>query len=122
MNSTYERMLVGLKAVAGNVGEGWFIIMEEPDSERFVQFAFDEGQGLVFDCPTISFDEEELARATRVMEKFGIRLESPSGDDFTSFCANIGMNLDLGARIASETFREVFMFPDNTSFDISINK
>ncbi|MDN5279235.1 MAG: hypothetical protein PWR01_3200 [Clostridiales bacterium] len=121
MNQIYERMLTALKVLTANVGEGWFIIMEEPESEFFVQFAFDEGSGLVFDCPTMSFSEEEMARATRVMQRFGIELENLSDDEFASFNADIGMDIEKAAQIGSSMFREVFMFSDNTPFNIVIN-
>lgn len=122
MNRIYQRMLLGLQAVCENQGEGWFAIMEEPETESFVQFAFDEGDGLVFDCPTMSFDEEELEKAVAVMKRFGINHENPAGDDFSSFTANIGMNIELAAQIATAVFTEIFMFSEDVRFDITINR
>ncbi len=122
MNRIYQRMLLGLQAVCENQGDGWFIIMEEPETESFVQFAFDEGDGLVFDCPTMSFNPEELANAIEVMSRFGVAHENPAGDDFSSFNANIGMNIELAAKIATAMFSEVFKFNDDVRFDITINR
>lgn len=122
MSQINDRVVCALKTICGNVGEGWFVILEEPESEKFVQFAFDQGEGLVFDCPTMAFDEEEMSRATRVMERFGIS----SGDlgtngQISSFSADIGMNIELGAQIVAAMFREVFLFPDTVVFNIEIN-
>lgn len=122
MKKIHQRMLLGLQAVCENQGDGWFIIMEEPETESFVQFAFDEGEGLVFDCPTMSFNPEELENAIEVMARFGISHENPSGDDFSSFNAAIGMDVELAAQIATAMFCEVFKFDDDLRFDITINR
>lgn len=122
MNKIFERMKTALQIAVQNQGEGWFIIMEEPESESFVQFAWDEGEGLVFDCPTMSFSDEELAIAIKVMARFGVNHEHPSGDDFASFLGNVGQNIDLAAQIATAMFGEVFGFSEDVRFDITINR
>lgn len=122
MKSIHQRVLEGLEAMVENQGEGWFLIAEEPETESFVQFAFDEGVALIFDCPTISFNEDELERAKLVMGRFGIELEHPSGDDFASFNADMAMDIEKAADIATAMLQEVFMFEPETRLNITINR
>ncbi len=70
MNSIAKRVELGLQVLLENSGDGWFLILEEPVSEKFVQFAYEEGQDLVFDCPTMAFSPDELKKAIEVMNRF----------------------------------------------------
>ncbi|GAB4275090.1 MAG: hypothetical protein Kow0029_15950 [Candidatus Rifleibacteriota bacterium] len=123
MNNIYDRMKLALNIIIGNKGDGWFVIMEEPDSEKFVQFAFDEDSGLYFDCPIMAFSDDELRAAHRVMKRFGVSFDDPKADqDFSSINTDVGFDAELGAQIASAFFREVFLFSDNVSFNIEISR
>ena len=55
-----KRVESAIRMILENIGEGWFIILEEPETEKFVQFAYDEGSGLVFDLPFQALDDPEI--------------------------------------------------------------
>jgi hypothetical protein len=122
MSQIYDRVHHALKTLTGNQGEGWIAIIEEPETECFVQFAFDQGASLVFDCPTIAFSDDQLSRAKTLLARYQIEETRPLNDDFTTFNADLGNNIDLAAKIAAAVFAEVFQFSDNTGLNVTVTR
>jgi hypothetical protein len=120
MNTLYEKIKNGLSLLMQNSGDGWIIIFEEPETEKFVQFALDYEEGLFFDCPSISFSEQEKQRAEVVMHRYNLKESSPSEDDFTTYNGKIGSDIEKASRLASDVFREVFLFNDDKALNITI--
>ncbi len=122
MSQIYDRVYQALKLITGNQGAGWIAIIEEPETESFVQFAFDQATSLVFDCPTISFSDDQLSRAKTLLSRYKIEETNPSGEDFTTFNAELGDNIELAAEIAAAMFTEVFQFSDNRGLNVTVTR
>lgn len=71
-----ETIKSALTLLTKNQGDGWFCVIEEPKNEKFVQFAWDESEGLWVDLPKVALTEDELARAVMMFSDYNISLES----------------------------------------------
>ena len=82
-----ERIRSALLTILQNSGDDWFIIIEEPEHEKFVQFAFDESAGLFFDLPFQALTKAELATAKSLFAGLAIdsqkapMLDHPGGKE-----------------------------------------
>jgi hypothetical protein len=124
-----ERMARAVEMILQNRGDGWFMIFEESGSEKFVQFAFDEDGGLIFDLPFQALTTDENTTAARVLADLGVQAESApvldglDGDEIgqqCSFQANVGYDRELAVALAYRVFRDVYGFADDTRFDVTI--
>ena len=125
-----KRIESAIRLTLDNVGEGWFIIIEEPTDEKFVQFAYDEDTGLIFDLPFQALDEDELARARQVLGEAGVGDETASVFDAPdgtkigeqrSFNAMIGRDVERAVDLVHRVFTYVYGFDDKTRFNITIS-
>lgn len=71
MKKTIE---TALEMLVKNSGEGWFCILEEPKTEKFVQFAYDEDEGIFFDLPRPALTKKEFESASEVLSGYDITL------------------------------------------------
>ena len=125
-----KRIESAIRLTLDNVGEGWFIIIEEPTDEKFVQFAYDEDTGLIFDLPFQALDEDELARARQVLGEAGVGDETASVFDAPdgtkigeqrSFNAMIERDVERAVDLVHRVFTYVYGFDDKTRFNITIS-
>ncbi|MDD3148716.1 MAG: hypothetical protein PHD82_15585 [Candidatus Riflebacteria bacterium] len=124
-----ERIKTAIEMILQNKGEDWFIIIEEPEKEKFVQFTFDEGSGLYFDLPFQALDKSELERARKVLAEFSIfpgqadayetHAEEKSGIQ-ESFNHHVGQDLDLAVKISCRVFVDVFGYDESVSLNVTI--
>ena len=78
-----ERIQNAIEMLTTNKGDDWFTVLEEPKTEKFIQFTFDESYGLQVDLPVVALKPEELEKATKLMAEYGIakrELEPPEDD------------------------------------------
>lgn len=122
MTDAYDRIHKALEVLCGNSGDGWYIIIQESESEKFVQFALEENGGLIFDCPVVALDKDELKKAEILLGKYGIKPADITGGNFVTFNADLGQDLKKAATIASEMFKFVYEKPERAKFDIIINR
>ncbi|MGM0599911.1 MAG: hypothetical protein ACQETH_08870 [Candidatus Rifleibacteriota bacterium] len=122
MSKGFARIIKGIETLCGNSGDGWYIIIQEAESEKFVQFAFEEGSGLIFDCPVVALDKEEVKKAEILLARYGIKAGDLTGGNFVSFNAELGNDINKAATIAAEMFESVYGISDQASFDIIINR
>lgn len=124
-----ERIKHALQTIMQNKGDDWFIIIEEPEQEKFVQFAFDEGEGLIFDLPFQALNKTELAKARKLMAEFSITPEAqPAFDQHSgkeigkqeSFNAQVGGDLELAINLSYRVFVEVYGLVDTTPLNVTI--
>ncbi|HNX77862.1 MAG TPA: hypothetical protein PLM07_15025 [Candidatus Rifleibacterium sp.] len=124
-----ERIKKAIETILLNRGEDWFIIIEEPDGERFVQFTFDEGCGLFFDLPFQALDKIELERARNLMTEFSISavknpvFNEPGGRETgtqESFNHHVGLDANLAVMLAFRVFTEVYELAETTALNVSI--
>lgn len=125
-----KRIESAIRLILENTGEGWFIILEEPVDEKFVQFAYDEDSGLIFDLPFQALTDDELTRARQVLGEAGIGDETaglydaPDGEQIgeqTSFNAMVGRDVDRAVELVHRVFTYVYGFDDKTRFNITIS-
>ena len=78
-----ERIKNAIEMLTTNKGDDWFTVLEEPQSEKFIQFTYDEGYGLQLDLPVVALKPEELEKAEKLMAEYGIakKVIEPSEDD-----------------------------------------
>lgn len=124
-----ERIEKAVEVLLQNAGDDWFMIIEEPAQEKFVQFAYDEESGLFFDLPFQALTQEELARARKVMAELSIAaaanatFDEPGGREIgvqESFNHHVDRDVKLAVDIAYRVFREVYGYGDSTRLDITI--
>jgi len=126
-----ERIESAVKLILKNSGDGWFMIFEEPKSEKFVQFAFDEGSGLIFDLPYQALTGLEKDSARVLLAGMGVAPQTedvfggPEGDHIgqqCSFQAEIGFDAEMAVSLTYRVMREVYGFRDETKIDVTINR
>ena len=124
-----ERIRSALLTMLQNSGDDWFIIIEEPEHEKFVQFAFDESSGLFFDLPFQALTKAELEKAKKLFAGLSIdsqkapMLDHPGGKEIgqqESFNYHVGRDIDLAVNLACRVFREVYALNDSARLDVTI--
>jgi hypothetical protein len=121
-----EEIRVALRALLGRKNLDSFVIINETSSDKYVQFAVNDGQ-LYFDMPTQQFDEDQLTKAIAQLEPYGILLEVQKMydaedatnviDEMAGFSKEIGNDLDVAMKIVEGLITKVF----NPSGDINIS-
>ncbi len=78
-----ESIKKAIEMLTTNKGDGWFTVLEEPKSEKFIQFTYDEGYGLQVDLPVVALQPEELPKAEKLMGEYSIEkiVVNPEEDD-----------------------------------------
>ena len=79
-----NRIKNAIDMLTTNKGDDWFTVLEEPKSEKFIQFTYDESYGLQVDLPVVALQPEELAKVEKLMGEYGIAkrvMEPPEDDD-----------------------------------------
>ncbi len=143
-----ETIKSALTLLTQNQGDGWFCVIEEPKEEKFVQFAWDESEGLWVDLPSVALNEEEKARAVMMFSDYNISLEARclhSGDDeehscdcddecdddcdccshddepIETFNGSLGKDVDKACEIAYRVLTEVYKLSDKTKLSVTIS-
>ncbi|PKL46932.1 MAG: hypothetical protein CVV42_14660 [Candidatus Riflebacteria bacterium HGW-Riflebacteria-2] len=126
-----KRIESAIRLILENSGEGWFIILEDPAEEKFVQFAYDEDTGLIFDLPFQALNTDELARAKQVLGEAGVGDESAGVFDGVdgeqigeqrSFNAMVARDVDQAVDLVHRVFTYVYGFDEKTRFNVSIGR
>jgi len=115
-----------LQALLKKAGEGWFLIIEDVASGKFVQYAWGVESGLVFDLPVQALDPDELDLASTLLAEFNIQLASwPIFDaqgevlyQQTGFSKNLGRDVVAAVRLAEVVLYEIYQL--NRAADLSI--
>ncbi len=112
-----------LKAKASDA----FVIFEEKETGKYVQFAGSVREPLLFDLPVVALDNAELKRACAVLgrepETEQIYTDPtatvPAGE-MAHFTISLGRDIQEGARLTCAIFRDVYQFPPD--FQLTINQ
>jgi hypothetical protein len=86
--------------IVSGVDDGFVIF--ETDEGKFLQFAYNKGDGLTFDLPRVGLTEEELSKVCKIEG-----LEAMTETEI-SFLLKVGVDTKMGARLADCIFRQVF--------------
>ena len=144
-----ERIKNAIEILTTNKGDGWFTVLEEPKSEKFIQFTYDESYGLQVDLPVVALQPEELAKAEKLMGEYSIEKieinpaeddccccsdEHEHGEDCDCNCCDgeekceekfesINKKVDdnnKAIEIAYRVFKEVYGLSDDTAINVTI--
>jgi hypothetical protein len=130
-NNMKKTIETALDTLLKNSGEGWFCIIEDPKTEKFVQFAFDEEEGLWFDLPKPALTKKELEVALDLLSGYDIKLITPGIEDeddeddddvFETFNKHLGTDKQLAAEIAYAVMRQVYNLKDDTRLDVTLTR
>lgn len=112
-----------LRALTQRTNANTFLIITEPASQKYVQFA---GRTLFFDLPQQTLSDAEMARASEVLKRYGIsgpvtyRLgEDYKGPRQTSFQKDLAGDVPQAAAMAEAVFFEVYGFDRNCNVSYS---
>ena len=108
-------------------GEDAEVIVEEPKTEKFVQFSKEDG-GIVFDLPTMALTPDEARKAKDLLPKMGIALRKTTGKDpktlkefplesWQKACSEDAVDDAVSAAVGA--MREVYGFGDDVQFKIT---
>jgi hypothetical protein len=97
---------------------GAFLIVEDPGSGKFVQFAGSEREPLMLDLPAQVLSSEEMARAKAVFREFGHpgpetyetrdRPGGPPTGTRTSFVVAFGRDVDKATELAVAVLHRIY--------------
>lgn len=134
-NNMKTTIKTALESLLKNSGDGWFCIIEEPKTEKFVQFAYDQKEGIWFDLPKPALTDEELELAKTLLAKYDIKLFAPSigadvedldcglnEDVFKTFNKHLGTDIELATEIAYAVMRKVYKLGEDTNLDITLTR
>lgn len=125
-----DRIKKAIEAICGNIGDGWILIMEEPETESFVQFAFDSSSGLVFDLPFQALNQQQTQLARQVLGRYEIvpytvpafAGSTNSEEEQPTFNADMGFNTELATELSFVCFNEIYKLPGDFSFNVTITR
>ena len=89
-----------------------FVILEENQSQKFVQFSCRSGDPINLDLPEQTLSSMEMERATKFFLDHGLGGAKDMGG-YMSFNFDIGYDVGSAARITLAIFRQVYQFPDD---------
>ena len=105
------------------------MIIEEPKSGKFIQFAGSVDEPLLLDLPTQTLSTTELDKAKRVFTQFGYSgpqkyqlQEYPGGPpvgEQTSFMAKFGSDVDLATRFSVAVLYQIYELNDSTQLKLT---
>ena len=98
---------------------------------KFVQFAWGEAEGIIFNLPSQALDKEELELASKKLKKYGIEYESwplydAAGervvDEHGGFNKNLGNDIALAQKLARLMLYEVYGLDRSIKLSVTIDK
>lgn len=125
-----ERIRAALNRLLERQDDDAFVIVEDKMSGKFVQFAGNAFQDLIFDLPGQALDSMELTRANILLRIFDISFEEwdvydePGGNVIgrqTGFCKSIGRDADFAAQLAWKVLTEVYALKEPIILSIEEN-
>jgi hypothetical protein len=125
MDSTENRIYVELIALLRHGADGSFVVIEERQSRKFVQFG--KGRCLGMDVPLVNLSTEEADHAFRFFEELGEKYpreyhapDPKSGKvrHGASFKHDFGDDAQSAARAAWSFFQDVYGFPPDVKLSI----
>lgn len=123
-----ERIRTELLSMMKKEGPYTFLIFEEPKSGKFVQFAGNQNEELLFDLPSDQLSKDELQKASKILKGYDIKHEtSPTYTDETetvengtlsAFSKRINNDIDLAVELTSRVMIDVFGFDEKVTLKI----
>ena len=118
-NQQKEEIRSALESLLQKEGLDAFVIIDETNSGKFVQFAVNENQ-LLFDLPTGQLNDNQLDKAKSILAEFEI-FHQVQRNEFGVFTKEIGGDVDLAIEIVERLIKEVFNIEGNIKLLIEEN-
>lgn len=96
-----KHMKTAMDGLVASGAEEGFVIFETDDG-KFLQFAYNKGEGLTFDLPRVNMSPQEQQR---LKEQEGLDAITETE---LSYLLQIGVDTKMGARLADRIFQDVF--------------
>lgn len=108
---------------------GAFVIIEEPNSGKFIQFAGSEKEPLLLDLPSQTLTQDEMKKAVAVFSELGHQGPEtyqtqdypggpPAGEQM-SFVVTFGKDVDKATELAVAVLQRVYGFKEGTSLKLT---
>lgn len=129
---TKERIMFEIGFMLTKHADDAFVIFTEPKSGKFVQFAGNKNEALLFDLPSGQLSEAEFKRATELLAAYDIHPDA--AQTYTdqnkmtingihhSFTKSLGNNIELATDLTLRIMTEVFEFSENIKITINTEK
>lgn len=127
MQTNENKIKQALTALLNRPGDS-FAIIEEVQTQKFVQFSRLSNDSLVFDLPFQTLSSEEINRTKALFKDLKIPgpethklYEFPGGPESgeqTSFNVNVGKGVEHGTLLTLSILKDVYRFPDDCELNI----
>jgi hypothetical protein len=94
-----------------------FVVFEDAESKKFVQFSGSNEEPLVFDLPSQTLNADERIRAEKMFAQMSVKRQ-PSVDDHYTYNVNYGKDVDRAADLTVRVFREIYKLPEGCKLEI----
>lgn len=91
-----------------------FVIFEDKDSGKFVQFT----DAILVDLPVANADEMAILRAEIIFKNAGLPFTQSNQGKFVTFDMDFGDDIDAAADFALTLFREFYNLPERFELEI----
>lgn len=121
----HDKMRIALKSLLNRDAEDAFVIFEEINSQKFIQFAGSINEPLFLDLPIQTLSPNELVVAKKLFAEYGCELsgynipdwyEGDIPDGQEGFQMDIGYDIEKAVEISMGVFLKVFGF--ESDFDL----
>jgi hypothetical protein len=102
-----------LRDLLAGTTDGAFVVVEDPDTGKFMQFAGSSDEPLVLDLPRQAMTTEEVTRAERLFAESD-KVNSEDG----SFQIEFGRDASTAAKLALRVFHDVYLINDSSKLRI----
>ena len=111
----WKRIANSLSALILRTNDDRFVIFEDQETEKFVQFSHLADRRLIPNLPENPLDGPAMARATAYFMQHDISPDTyeavPSGTH-TSFNMDLRRDVQRATRIVFDVFEEIYLLPD----------
>ncbi len=132
MNAMHNKRVIrsALRRLRSRTNEDAFLIIEEKKTNKFVQFAKDNENNLIFDLPDQTLTLAEQARGRMLLRSYNIVyeewevLDKPDGKVVGTqkgFNKNLGKDLDAITEITYAVFTKIYLFVEPIKLSIIEN-
>ncbi|MEX2670713.1 MAG: hypothetical protein WD294_01245 [Phycisphaeraceae bacterium] len=102
---------------------GAFIVIEHPETQKFVQFAGSRTEGLLLDLPTHTLTTDETERARRLLQPRGateLQLGDDGKDQPSTFQLQFNRDAQAAAQLCRDIFQDIYQYPPDRLLRVSI--
>lgn len=124
-----KEITIALQKLLKRTNSDAFVIINEQITENYVQFVVNGGQ-LLFDVPTIQFNDQQIIKAKQVLSVYDVQLDdlaAPNPNEqkitrkFSVFNKNLGTDITTAIQMSEKMIVEVFNVTQKINLKIDEN-